>query len=442
MAEKIESQNGNQIERPLLFFGKHFKWTAIALIVLLLLCAVAFFWKCPLFCWDCAIDAGRWGQFGDFIGGTLGTFLTFLSIVLLYKTFEAQREANRLTESSNKQIAEEDKLQVEWEKGRQFEEKFHTLLALYREAAHAYKDRNGNPCTIDEFVTETLTVCKFNNRDKYLKSTNAACRTFFANVRGSLPTINTHMRLLYQLLSLLSESGLDEKSERVYAKSLRGQLSDMELVLIRYNCWRKVGENMRPLVAKYNIMKHLPLLNLLEYRKYTEMGGGSIPNDCIGLLSDELVLWRREISHLFKMACDIGERQEQVMSYGSLFDVRFSVNNDCREYEMVLVQKKDNKAGIKDEVAKLLFDISDEDMKGLLSEFHREVFDLANFNEWNSMEDLKSSEKPRYGQVSIEYPSDIPECYKRISLNVKCDKPLNVSFYQVEYPKAEPQDGT
>ena len=248
------------------------------------------------------------------------------------------------------------------------------------------------------------------------------------------------MRLLYQLLSLLSESGLDEKSERIYAKSLRGQLTDMELVLIRYNCWRKIGENMRPLVAKYNIMKHLPLLNLLEYRKYTVRGGGSIPNDCIGLLSDELVLWRREISHLFKTAYDTNERQEQVMSYGSLFDVKFSVSNDCREYEIILVQKKDNKAGIKDEVAKLLFDISDEDMKGLLLEFHREVFDLANFNEWNSMEDLKSSEKPRFSQVSIAYPSDIPECYKRISLNVKCDKPLNVSFYQMEYPKAEPQD--
>ena len=440
MASEIEPQNGHQTERPLSFLGRHLNWTIIALIVLLLLCAVAFFWKSPLFCWDCAIDAGRWGQFGDFIGGTLGTFLTFLSIVLLYKTFEAQREANELTRLSNAQIDEENKLQVEWEKGRQFEEKFHTLLALYREAAHAYKDRNGNPCTVDEFVIETLTVCEFNNRDKYLKSTNAAYRTFFANVRGSLPTINTHMRLLYQLLSLLSESGLDEKSERIYAKSLRGQLSDMELVLIRYNCWRKVGENMRPLVAKYNIMKHLPLLNLLEYRKYTEMGGGSIPNDYIGLLSDELVLWRREISHLFKMACDTDEQQEQVMSYGSLFDVKFSVSDDCRDYEIVLIQKKNSKVGIKDEVAKLLFDISDEDMKGLLSEFHREVFDLANFNEWNNIEDLEQSEKPTYGPISIEHPSGIRECYKRISFNVKGNKPLNVSYYQVEFPKAEPQD--
>lgn len=440
MGNEIKPQNENQTERPLPFLSKHLKWTTIALIAFLLLCVIVFLWKCPLFYWSRAIDAGRWGQFGDFIGGSLGTILTFLSIVLLYKTFEAQREANRLARLSNTQIDEENKLQVEWEKSRQFEEKFHTLLALYREAAHAYKDRNGNPCTVDEFVIETLTVCEFNNRDKYLKNTNAACRTFFANVRGSLPTINTHMRLLYQLLSLLSESGLDEKSERVYAKSLRGQLSDMELVLIRYNCWRKVGENMRLLVAKYNIMKHLPLLNLLEYRKYTEMGGGSIPNDCIGLLSDELVLWRREISHLFKTAYDNNERQEQVMPYGSLFDVKFSVSDDCRDYEIVLVQKKGNKTGIKNEVAKLLFDISDEDMKGFLSEFHREVFDLANFNEWNNIEDLEQSEKPRYGPISIEYPSGIRECYKRISFNVKGNKPLNVSYYQVAFPKAEPQD--
>ena len=48
------------------------------------------------------------GQFGDFIGGSLGIILTFLSIILLYKTFEAQREANRLTKSSNEQINEEN----------------------------------------------------------------------------------------------------------------------------------------------------------------------------------------------------------------------------------------------------------------------------------------------------------------------------------------------
>lgn len=178
----------------------------------------------------------------------------------------------------------------------------------------------------------------------------------------------------------------------------------------------------------------------MEYRKYTEMGGGSIPNDYIGLLSEELVLWRREISHLFKMACDTDERQEQVMSYGSLFDVKFSVSDDCRDYEIVLIQKKNSKVGIKDEVAKLLFDISDEDMKGLLSEFHREVFDLANFNEWNCMEGLEPSERPNYSPVSIERPSDIQEYYKRISFNVKSNRPLNVSYYQVEFPKAEPQD--
>lgn len=187
-------------------------------------------------------------------------------------------------------------------------------------------------------------------------------------------------------------------------------------------------------------MKHLPLLNLLEYRKYTNMGGGSIPNDSIGLLSDELVLWRREISHLFKTAYDTNEQQEEVMSYGSLFDVKFNVSKDCHKYKIVLAQKKNNKAGVKDEVAKLLFDISDENMKGLLLEFHREVFDLANFNEWNSMEGLEQSEKPQYSQISIETLSHDPEYYKRISLNVKSKRPLNISYYQIKSPKAEPNE--
>lgn len=254
MERKIEAQNENQAEKPLSFLGKHLLWTTITLFALLIVFIIVFLWKYPFFCFNNTIDAERWGQFGDFIGGTFGTVLTFLSIILLYKAFEAQREANELTKQSNKQIVEENKLQVEWEKDRQFEEKFHILLALYREATHTYKDSNSNSCTIDEFVAETLAACEFNNRDKYLKNTKAACRTFFANARGNLLIINTHMRLLYQLLSLLNESGLDEKSEKIYAKSLRGQLTDMELVLIRYNCWRKIGEKMRPLVAKYNII--------------------------------------------------------------------------------------------------------------------------------------------------------------------------------------------
>ena len=75
----------------------------------------------------------------------------------------------------------------------------------------------------------------------------------------------------------------------------------MELVLIRYNCWRKVGENLQPLVAKYNLMKHLPILSLLEFKRYIQKGGGSIPTDSVELVNDELILWRREICHLFEM---------------------------------------------------------------------------------------------------------------------------------------------
>ena len=104
MERKIEAQNENQAEKPLSFLGKHLLWTTITLFALLIVFIIVFLWKYPFFCFNNTIDAERWGQFGDFIGGTFGTVLTFLSIILLYKAFEAQREANELTKLSYKQI--------------------------------------------------------------------------------------------------------------------------------------------------------------------------------------------------------------------------------------------------------------------------------------------------------------------------------------------------
>lgn len=98
------------------------------------------------------------------------------------------------------------------------------------------------------------------------------------------------------------------------------------------------------------------------------------------------------------------------------------------------MQKKDNKTDITDEVAKKLFDISNENIKDILPDFHREIFDFANFNEWDSLDGLVLSEKPDYSTVSIESPN-IPKCYKRISFNAKSQKPLNVAFYQVKFSK-------
>ena len=45
--------------------------------------------------------------------------------------------------------------------------------------------------------------------------------------------------------------------KKFYAKTLRAQLSSQEVVLLMYNCLFDYGKDMKPLVEKYTLLKHL-----------------------------------------------------------------------------------------------------------------------------------------------------------------------------------------
>lgn len=77
--------------------------------------------------------------------------------------------------------------------------------------------------------------------------------------------LNSYFRLLYNILKLVDQSGVDQK--RIYTNILRAQLSDSELQLIALNCARSEAVKLRVLVDRYDILKHLPLkLNELDVR--------------------------------------------------------------------------------------------------------------------------------------------------------------------------------
>lgn len=42
------------------------------------------------------IDAANASQYGSFIGGYIGTFLSFVSVLILFLTFKNQRESNEI----------------------------------------------------------------------------------------------------------------------------------------------------------------------------------------------------------------------------------------------------------------------------------------------------------------------------------------------------------
>lgn len=395
-------------------------WTA-AFTLFLVLMAGVFAWRWPAWQLGYPIDAGRWGAFGDFIGGLLGSVFTLISVYYLHSTYMEQRAAN-------KEMSEDYDRHIKWERERRFEDNFNTLLSLYKEATRAYSFDSAEPGkpAMDLCVKEALRH-SFNSKEAYMKRVMTASSSFFSLLRCPQHVINTHMRLLYQLLYQLGNSPIDENERRIYAKSLRSQLTDMELILIRYNCWRKAGKNMRSLIAQYNMLKHLPPLSLLEYGKYTSDMGGE---RCLNALNDELVAWRKEIRNLFEAASLERVEKEKSLGYGKIFGIKLGVNEDCKRYIFELTQTNKSTQGVRNLAAKALMGMTDEDMKGLLEDFHREVFEMGNFKIWNNVV------RPCYSS-SFEKPEPDGGYYRLLRIEVTCKEPIIVTFNQIRFPVNE-----
>lgn len=416
MGNRIKRLNGdNPIE------GKQNVPRTICWIVVsfLTLTAGVFVWKWPAWKLSLPIDAERWGQFGDFIGGLLGSVFTLISVYYLHSTYMEQRAANI-------EMKNDYDRHIEWEKERRFEENFNTLLSLYKDSTRAYSSENSRPgkYAMDLYVKNALDY-SFDDKEAYLKKVIAATSTFFSSLSCSGHVVNAHMRLLYQLLYQLDNNLIEENEKRIYAKSLRSQLTDMELVLVRYNCWRKAGENMRPLVAKYNMLKHLPLLSLLEYKKYALSIG---EEKYVSALNDELVVWRKDIRNLFETAF-LEKRmiRKNHDEYGKFLKIKMEVNEECKRYVFELTQDKDSTKGVKDPVTKALMGMTNENLKGLLEDFHREVFEMGNFRRWND------NIRPRYCSSS-KVPEDKESFYRHLRIEVTCKEPIIATFNQIRLP--------
>lgn len=78
---------------------------------------------------------------------------------------------------------------------------------------------------------------------------------------------SVHFRVLYLLVCLIAEADIDEESRVMYAKCIRGQLSEGEMDVIRYNCVTANGSKMQQFINQFNLLKHLPLMSIFEFRK-------------------------------------------------------------------------------------------------------------------------------------------------------------------------------
>lgn len=227
-------------------------------------------------------DPGRWGQFGDYLGGVLNPVFSFLALIALLATFALQVRELRMSARELKNSADALLKQNETLAKQNFEATFFQLLRLHNDIVGAI-DLVGNGHVTrgrDCFNVFRKRLDTLLNSAGARSDFEAFLKTYNEFYSSHQHELGHYFRLLYNIVKLVKQTpGLDK---RFYTNLIRAQLSSPELMLIFYNCLSTFGaEKFKPLVEEFALLKTMPRDNLPDsvlMSKYSKSAfGGEYP---------------------------------------------------------------------------------------------------------------------------------------------------------------------
>ena len=350
---------------------KWYDWVCIGFLII----GVAFFMVHRNYDLSKEIASDVWGQLGDFIGGILGTFIAYVGIRLLVETLNAQRDAN---DTASDSLEENKKVYVL----QQFDGNFNTLLKLYEETIESYTKDNtkrGREALHDIVLNLQNEVKPSGNN--YAEKVALAAEGF--NQKFYIPNrevASVHFRTLYQLFQLIRESEIEEKKKVLYAKMLRGRMSEDELLLLRYNCHCSYGKKMQTNINRFNLLKHLPILSLMEFTSWREKFKGEGYINC---LDTEFITLKKRIKDIL-ISSEISDDKTNLSDKYTII-LRTDTSKKKLNVELVEDTKEENKKPI-DSVFK---ECTLDQLTHLLIDFLYETFVSSNFGVFNTFENLQ-----------------------------------------------------
>lgn len=241
----------------LLWIGRWWHW--IAGIVALITIAIVFSNRILLWQWDAPIAHEIWGTYGDFIGGILSA----ISVFLLVDTIREQRDAIREQRDA---IEEQRRLSSE----SQFNDIFFGLLRHLQKEVEDLNITDGDVTATNKDYFEVLRKqmqSAYEPTTSYKKNIEYGI-TVYLQVYAQNPRLSSYFRLLYRICDLTHNADLMPPRKAEYIRILRAQLTPSELFLLRYNAQTYDGDKFKLYICQYNLLKHLPVFELLEFKDW------------------------------------------------------------------------------------------------------------------------------------------------------------------------------
>lgn len=375
------------------------------------LAILAFCWQKEFIFFDknYVADTNLLGSLGDFLGGILGAVFSLVSCVLLVKTLTLQQAESR---------ANYKELELQ-----RFNNIFFELLRLYQKEINELsstfiKDSYDGSSNLegtykDFFFFEKLKFQeKFNYKDRIQEAVEEA-RKLYTDFYLRNSSIAHCYRSLYRIYCIIEDACIDEKSKKEYIKIIRAQLTESELFFLRYNANSFYGQKFKTILNKYNILKHLPICDLVEFKKYW-VKWSELEKESINTV---FYIITRSIRRLLAP-------QRTRHSVVLLASTKYSISIECNQfYEITINVGINNKIARCDKELRALDCMSSSQISSLLKDYLIEIFYYRTFGMANHLHDLRVSSK-----------SETMNGIEHISVTISNINMEQLNFYVKESP--------
>ena len=296
-------------------------------------------------------------------------------------------------------------------------------MTCYQKAIDNYVIEKNNELLMGRKAFEKIAsefICNdFTNNNDYLRRTQSAISEYMDFYSNNRLYLAVHFRMLYLLTSLVSTSGLETNDKVLYAKLIRGQLSESEMTMLRYNCHSEYGVKMQKYCNEFNLIKHLPVMQLLEFKMHYNILksaiDGNVKELVVGL--DTMFITLRKYA---KMVLDKDSQRNITYNGGKRYSIVMSVTEDRKKFTLEL--KIDSGAerrgsGRLSSVEKALDCYDSSQLEQLFRDYLSDLFYASNFYLYNGKENVSKGNFSENGDI-ITYTFVI-EHEKRLALSSK-----------------------
>lgn len=250
-----------------------------------------------------SLNESKVGQFGDFIGGVVGSLFALSGVILYYVALKEQRKEiglsqdalNLQIEALNHQVDEFKAQKEELEETRkvyieqtnlfreqtiyystqtkeyikqtnianlqQFDSSFYSILGVLNNLRNSINEKsNGN-----YFDDIYLKLKSIENKEQTLPEYYYTIIKKYIDVFYENNSVLSHyFKTIYRIIKMIDASDIQETDKKQYAKIFRSQLTDAELLILYYNYHSILGNKVRVLAIKYELFKHIQILDKIE----------------------------------------------------------------------------------------------------------------------------------------------------------------------------------